>query len=112
MARLEAVASVATAAPGNNNPVRVHISVTNERGGPGSGLVQGDFSIDTFSVGAGGSGANGINWFQEDVQMPGFYHIDVANTAGQTWNAGTYVFGFAVTNGNVGGQTIVSVDLG
>lgn len=112
MARLEAIASATTAAPGNNNAVRVNISVTNERGDPGSGLVQGDFSIDTFVVGAGGSGANGITWFREDGQMPGFYHIDVANTAGQTWNTGTYVFGFAVSSGNHNGQTLVSVDIG
>jgi hypothetical protein len=109
MARLivSALSEDTVAAPGNQRPNYVLVSVTDINGVPVTGLSAANFQVDPMIVGPGGALVNIFS--VRPGRLLGFYFIDVVPINTQTWKAGTYIFAIAVKNGVDQGQVLTSV---
>ena len=109
MARLIVVAESedSIAAPGNQRPNYIVVSVTNVNGVPTTGLGVPNFKVDPMIVGAGGALVNIVS--VSPGRLPGFYHINVLPIKRQTWKKGVYIFAIAVRRGRDRGQTLAAV---
>lgn len=104
-----AISEDALAAPGNQEPNYIVVSVTDNKGEPVTGLTTATFEVSAFIAPPGGASVDikQINTFP----MPGFYSLSVVPVQNLEWKQGVYIFGIAVTKGDKKGQTLAKVEM-
>jgi hypothetical protein len=102
---LTAISENTIAHSGNREPNYILVSVTNQNGGPITGLSATNFKVRALIVGPGGAD---IEVSRVGGGAEGFYYIDVVPVQSYTWVSGPYIFGVSVTRGAQKGQTLTS----
>ncbi len=95
------------AAPGNRRPNYIVVSVTYADGVPVTGLKKTNFKVDAIIVGPGGALVNIST--ASSGRLPGTYILRVVPIRKETWKAGVYVFGVAVSTSKDKGQSLAKV---
>jgi hypothetical protein len=102
-----AVGPVSGAAkPGNQNPLKIVVSVTRNNGVALTSLTDTSFRVQAILVAAGG----GLVTVQSVAELqPGVYLVEVIPIPAATWLLGVYTFWVAVNHGSNAGQALCSV---
>lgn len=106
---VEAVAEATIAAAGNRNPATLALVVSDEAGGPVTGLGPAEVRIDAMIVGAGGVLVRVVG--VSAGRLPGTYIAQVVPVREEIWRPGGYVFAVVIERDAQRGATLARLRL-